>query len=267
MATREPETHEVKETIKRLLAQKRLTYPDLARELGVSLCTIKRILNHEELSLSRFCAIAKALGLTPATLMEATTLQESKEAYHLPAELEEFFVTHTHHWGYLQALHAGQSPGAIARKTGISQASTRRYLRDLEKAGLIRVHPGHKVTVLHRHVGQWSPKGPLSRKWFRTLLAEVMGFLEQFVQRKIEDEEKDQNGMVAIKITAMRTETFSELCKEMSDVFKRYEKRAELESRVDPEDRLETVLMGGFLARDSRVDKVMEEKFGVVELV
>lgn len=141
-----------------------LTQAELARRLGVSVPTVKRWLRGEGLDLDGLERLLAEAGLT---LSELAALLPAREArsFGYTLEQERFFADHPRFLAYFDLLLAGEAPASIARKHGLSERSTARYLRQLEKLGLIERLPRDRVRLTVEGEPKWMPRGPLATRF------------------------------------------------------------------------------------------------------
>jgi len=134
--------------IKEYVKKNAIGYQQLADRLGVSLLTIKRQLNGDEISMSKLLALCDAAQLSFSEIwqqveqrkVEHTVFSEKQDHafYHFPHLLSYF----------LELCYYKQSPEQIQKRWKISSASTHIYLRELEKLALIRLSEKSKATLL-----------------------------------------------------------------------------------------------------------------------
>src|SRR4051794_14143707 len=103
-----------------------LTHAALASELGVSLSTIKRWLSGQGLDLAALERLLAALDLEWADLATLLPAQAAPR-FQYTVEQESFFARHPGHLAFLDALLAGETPRAIARRHRLSRRSLHRY--------------------------------------------------------------------------------------------------------------------------------------------
>ena len=133
------------EALKAILKERALSYSILAAELGVSLPTIKRLLNKTTIPLSRLLEICTIAEVTLGELVERS---ESMTPTHnfFTEEQDALFAAKPemmHFFGEL--FHERRRPSQIARRHKLTKLSVERYLSKLENVGLLERQPGGKV--------------------------------------------------------------------------------------------------------------------------
>lgn len=140
--------------LKTHIKQSATSYQQLADRTGVSLLTIKRQLNGDEISMTKLLALCDAAQIRFCELWEQVeqrkvehnvfTDEQDKAFYHFPHLLRYF----------LELQLAKQTPEQIQQQWQISPASTHLYLRKLETLGLILLsEKGHPTMLMSEPVG------------------------------------------------------------------------------------------------------------------
>lgn len=257
----------LKDAVRRLMKIRGKSYQDLADHLSVSLATVKRILNQEEMALSRLIVICEWLGISLADLDAAADRAPNEETQY-SEEQELFLASDPRYLVYLYHLWDGLSPTDIAKKFGLKKASTDRYLIRLEKLGLVRTTGKGRVLPLHRKQPNWRPGGALSRTHYDRLTTRFMGFFSQRVREVMDHPETVPEGTMRSTMNSgtMSRETYLAMAKELREVVKRYEDASHLESRIYPEDSVGTyaLLLCNTWLDPGRKPTELESVFGEV---
>jgi transcriptional regulator with XRE-family HTH domain len=165
------EIQRLKEILKALMQKKGYKYDDLARELHVSVTTVKRMMNKEELSLSRFFQILEWLGVS---LSEISSLvgEGGRERFpELTDSQEQFLCDQSDHAVILEELMVGRSLESIQKKFKLTPASLQKYLLALDKENLIELMPNGQVRRLIKNM-KVRRGGPFSHR-----IAERLGVI------------------------------------------------------------------------------------------
>ncbi|WP_395344273.1 hypothetical protein PN836_005765 [Ningiella sp. W23] len=205
--------------IKKRLKEKRITYQQIADNLDVSLLTIKRQLNADDIAFVKLLSLCDAAGLS---LTEILSEIEDTKAKHtsFTEEQDLAFCENECLFHYFAELFFNKKPPKnIQSEYHLTQASTHRYLRKLEDIGLISL----------------SAKGNIS-----FLVEAPIGFVEsaQFVFKEIENALKvvagrlsnvsQFNDFVIVKPLTLPTEIRDQMFREIADIVSSY---AELSER------------------------------------
>ncbi len=150
-----------------ILKERKLRYPDLAAQLGLSLPTVKRMMADGDMPLARLLAVCDWLGLTLKDLALAIDARAQATLRFTLAQ-ESFFATSPAHFAYFTQLLNRKPVVAIEKQHGISRKSSERYLRDLEKLGLVERLPALGVRLLaDGTTTAWDNHGPLGKTYAR----------------------------------------------------------------------------------------------------
>lgn len=136
--------------IKQELKRKGITYTVLAERMGLSVVTVTRMLNQDDISLQRLLVLADICGLDGIELVDSA-IESHGSHYYFSDRQDATFAEKPHVYAYFVALFfEQQSPQQIADRYGLSDLSTYRYLRELENLELLKLEPGNQVKFLVR---------------------------------------------------------------------------------------------------------------------
>jgi transcriptional regulator with XRE-family HTH domain len=153
-------------SLKQALKARGLAYRDVARELGLSEASVKRMFSRAEMPLTRLEKICALAGLSLADLMrrmeaehrrleQLTHAQEEK----LVADPERLFVAYLAVNGYsfqeILADYRFEPPALIG------------HLIALGRVGLIELLPGNRIQLRISPQFAWLPDGPIQRFFMR----------------------------------------------------------------------------------------------------
>lgn len=201
-------------TLKRLLKQRNRSYGDVAKHLGVSLPTVKRMLNKASVPFDVLVRIAELLEISVFELMREaevamtriTIFDESQDA---------LFATEPALLAYLQRLAEGKTPAEIAREHGLRPASTVKYLLRLEAAGLVTssAHGAVRLKV--------KPPFGFGRK-SRYLKRDLRATVEAVSARILDKLDRPERDFILVKPMRLPRHRYVEMTTELRDVVVRY---------------------------------------------
>lgn len=165
MTDQQIQTRKTKELIKTIMKKKGYKYEDLAKALKVSVPTIKRILNKEELSMERFFAILAWLGLNHAQFAKLAEEYRKEEFAGYSEEQERFLLEHPDHHYFLAELMDGYSPQQLAKRFNLNPYSLQKYLFDLDRLNFIELQAEGKVRLLNKGQVRTKEGGTLDRQY------------------------------------------------------------------------------------------------------
>ena len=160
--------------LKRALRERGLTYSSVARSMGVSLATVKRLFSSGEFSLARVERICELAGVRLRELIERAdeqaaptnqlTLTQERE---IVADARLFFIT----W-----LVIGRLPiEEITRLYRLTEREVLACLIRLDRLKVLELQPGNRVRLLVSRRFSWRPGGPVQRYIHQKLLREFLG--------------------------------------------------------------------------------------------
>lgn len=139
-----------------------ITQMELAKQLGVSLPTVKRWLQGSGIV---FDDLLRLLQATGHTLAEAAMMAEGARARTFCYTLvqEETLARSVALLVVFDALLHGASILEISKSEGLSRHAISRILKQLEAVGLVERHPGDRIKIIPRGEPMWRKGGPLAR--------------------------------------------------------------------------------------------------------
>ena len=150
------------EVVKRSLRERGLTYARVAKGLGLSESSVKRVFSQENLSLDRLEQICALMDLEIADLFDMTRAAE-RRITELTEEQEQVLVSDPkvllvailaiNHW----------SASAILEKFRFSESELVALLVGLDRLGIISLLPGNRIKVRLAHNFSWRKGGPIQR--------------------------------------------------------------------------------------------------------
>lgn len=151
--------------LKKTLKSKGITYKELGARLRLSEPTIKRIFSQEDFSLSRLEKICEAADLDFFEWMQTALASKSVSRQELTFAQEEFLSKHSDAFTFFHLLLQGETPKGICEKYSLSELKKTKISLELEKNGLIELHPGGRIKLLVSRSIRWSISGPLMKKY------------------------------------------------------------------------------------------------------
>ena len=161
------------QALKQTLRERGLTYAHVARALGVSVPTVKRLFAREDLSLKRLERITELAGTGLRELLERAhepraparplTLTQERE---IVADPKLLFVT----WLVLNRTPFEE----ITREYALSEREVLACFIRLDRLKVLELHSGNRVRLLVDRRFSWRPGGPVQRYIHQRLLREFL---------------------------------------------------------------------------------------------
>jgi transcriptional regulator with XRE-family HTH domain len=153
-------------TLKARLRAQGLTYRDVARAMGLSEVSVKRLFKSGRISLDRLAEVASLLGYTLAELTQEAqaamprlrTLAEAQERELVSDQrLLLVAVCALNHWTMAE----------IVATYRLAEAECLERLLRLDRLGLVDLLPGNRIRIKVARDFDWLPDGPI-RRFFQT---------------------------------------------------------------------------------------------------
>ncbi len=150
------------EALKRELRARKLNYAGVAKHLGLSEASVKRMFSRHEFTLARidricdylkleFSDLARGLAPEAASLSQLTPEQEKQFVDDPKLMLVGLCVLN--HWPFER----------IVRTYDLSEAECVKLLVKLDRLKFIELMPGNRIRVLASRAFSWIPDGPIQR--------------------------------------------------------------------------------------------------------
>lgn len=216
--------------LRAIMKAKRVTYASLAKQLNVSEATMKRFFTAKDGSIGRIAEICSALSISFADLVEQSKNQ-GEHVFALTLEQETFFASHPSYFAFFQELlEKNLSPKEVRTKHGINQHSVAKYLRQLDKMGLIEWLPYDRVKLKVQGTQNWLDGGPLQQKF---LPADNLAFL-----KNVEKNFQKESHFLTTSNRHVHPETLRALISELRPLFSSFRKRVYRDEVFYPKSEL-----------------------------
>ncbi|MGZ3773245.1 MAG: helix-turn-helix domain-containing protein [Pseudobdellovibrionaceae bacterium] len=154
------------ESLKRSLKAKNILYRDLAKSLGLSESSVKRILTNKSLSLDRLEEICKIADISFAEVVRGANLEDSSRTFTLTDEQEKALAENLRLLHFYMMLQEGKSPQKIEKEYDIDGGEAKKYLFLLDRLNLIELHPRDKVKFKNQGFLRFRRDGPVGKAMF-----------------------------------------------------------------------------------------------------
>lgn len=148
--------------LKQALRRAGVTYAEVARRLGLSEASIKRVFHKGDMPLSRVEAIAAIAGVSLAELVDAMG-EDAPLLSELTGEQEEELLADARLLLMAYMLVNGWSPDEVIRRYRIEPSEKAHLLARLRELGFIEMLPFDRIRVLTARNFRWRPDGPVQR--------------------------------------------------------------------------------------------------------
>jgi len=168
----------VMDTVKKILQSKKITYQQLAEDLGMSESGLKKLFNSSDLSMKRLNQIADLISIPMIEILQLAEEQKIKPI-HFTSRQEQAFLADEMLFRVFWHLTVEERPASeVLRKESLSSEKMNRYLMKLENLDLIRRGKKDRIYKIHNGLIRWPNEGKLLKKlnteWSRSLLDKVL---------------------------------------------------------------------------------------------
>jgi len=168
------ECAQIVSVLKRSLKARGMTYHALAKSVGVSEASIKRIFAAKTFTLGRLEQICAALGMSIAEVARMAAEHGGVGSQQLSLEQEETLAADSRLLACFHLLLNGRQSAEIATELRLPERELRKLLVKLDAAKLIELQPKLKVGLRTSNVISWRSNGPVRRLYEQQVKTEFL---------------------------------------------------------------------------------------------
>ena len=222
----------LKVALREILKSKKIRYRDLARELGISEQSIKRLFAGDDCSLERLEKICQVLGIS---FFDLVKMGEEKRAptFTLSETVEAALASDPALFSFFQLLLLERSVERVMRKSGLKEVKIRSGLRRLEDLGILELHPHDHIRWKVVGTHNWLMGGPLQRKFSKVWSEEFLDYLI-----------KNPSGSghyFTFSSRHISNDVLEKFIFELKDLVTRYRRLVYLDEKLKPSEELKEV--------------------------
>ena len=154
------QTRAILRSLKQCLKSRGVTYRELAKRLGLSEASIKRLFSDESFSLKRLDEICTSVGLEISDVVEMATQSESPITQ-LTDEQERVLLANTRLLLMTYLLVNNWPLDQITKTFAIDRPDLMKLLYRLNRLRIIEVQPGDRIKKLTARNFSWRKDGPV----------------------------------------------------------------------------------------------------------
>ncbi len=177
------ESAAIVQVLKRSLKTKGLTYRDIAKRVGLSEASVKRVFAAKTFTLQRLESICSAIGISMAELVRIASETHESGGKLLTLEQEQLLADDPKLFACFYLLLNGRSSPEILERMSLNERELRRFYVALDTAKIIELQPRLKARMRVGPVIMWRAEGPLFRVYEKRVKAE---FLQSDFQEPLE---------------------------------------------------------------------------------
>ena len=159
------ESARIVDVLKRTLKTRGLTYRDVAKRVGLSEASIKRIFSEETFTLQRLEKICAAVGITVGELVRLASEHEESRSQYLSLEQEQLLANNPSLLACFYLLLNGRPSAEIQARLNLNDRELRLLYVKLDDARLAELLPGLKARLRVGPVITWRSDGPVRRAY------------------------------------------------------------------------------------------------------
>jgi len=168
------ESAQIIDALKRHLKGRGITYRDLAKRVGLSEASVKRVFAEETFTLQRLEKMCGAIGITVGELIKKGSSGDEQRSQFLTLEQEELLAGDPKLLACFYLLLNGHDTFEIIRRMDLNERTVRSLLVKLDAVRLIELLPKLKVRLRVGPVVTWRMEGPVHRVHERQVKAEFL---------------------------------------------------------------------------------------------
>ncbi len=215
----------IQNVLKSSLREKGLHYKDLSKEMNISQATVKRLLNNDDVSLSKLIELCHSIGLDFFEVSERASHQRSK-VYHFSKQQELFLAKDLKNFRYFRLLVLKESVSNIIEKLAITEQQSNKILKTLENLELIERWQYDKIKLLADFPFKWIPNGSLQKKYSGHILERVT---QETKEAQLNDLSSDSKNNLIITEILLDENSQQEFNKELRKLVERYKAISKVE--------------------------------------
>jgi transcriptional regulator with XRE-family HTH domain len=218
-------TDQLLDALKRVLKSRRVTYSELARRIGLSEASVKRLFSQQTFTLSRLQQVLEALEMDFFELARLArgvgdAPQEMSEAQ------EQALASEPHLMGVFYLLFNDWQPTQILARYELSAAELTRLLAKLDRLQLIDLLPGNRAKLrVSRHL-RLKPSGAIRAKHGQRTMSEFLAV-----------EFDRHGGHFRFEFRDISPASFAVMQRKIDRLAAEFNELAELDSTLPPERR------------------------------
>jgi len=168
------ESAQIIDVLKRNLKSRGLTYRDLAKKVGLSEASVKRVFSEETFTLQRLEKICAAIGLTVSELIKTAAHGTEARSQYLSMEQEQTLACDPRLLACFYLVLNGHSSAEILARMNLSERDLRLLYIKLDTVRLIELLPKLKARLRVGPVIAWRVDGPVHGAYEKQVKAEFL---------------------------------------------------------------------------------------------
>ena len=161
-------------SLKRVMKSRQLTYRELARRIGLSEASVKRIFSRATLTLARLDEICQALEVSLSELARLSGEQSNDTPEPLTLEQENALAADLNLLACFYLLSNGRTGRDVSVELAVDERAVRRWMVRLDALRLIEMRPKLRARARTASVIAWRSDGPIRRRYGQQIRQEFL---------------------------------------------------------------------------------------------
>jgi transcriptional regulator with XRE-family HTH domain len=167
------EANRIVDTLKGIVRQRGLTYAELAKRIGLSEASVKRLFSQRTFTLARLAQVCEVLEVDIAEVARQA-LGREREIAEMSLEQETALAADTRLLAVFYLVVNGWTQDEIVARYRITPAQCTGHLAKLDRLGLIDLLPGNRVRLKLPPDARLRPDGPIRRRHGRRVIEDFL---------------------------------------------------------------------------------------------
>lgn len=206
--------------IKKILKSRKLSYANVAQDMGVSEISIKRLFSSDNPSLKNLLSICDLLNIS---FLEVATIakENSNSEYILNKRQDEFFFENPRLYALFIDLYRRTSPDDVKKYWKLTEAEYFKTLRKYEKLEMIELYPNNHFKFNMTGIIRALPNGKLRTIFFE----QNLDFLAH-VQTSSQTSSQASKHLLQISEILLSEENIKSLTRDLEELGQKYRAKA-----------------------------------------
>ena len=174
VSTGNPTPARIMTSLKAIMKSRQITYRDLARHIGLSEASVKRVFSRGTLTLARLDEICKALEVSMSEVVRLAGEQSADTPEPLTLEQESALAADPKLLTCFYLLANGRTGRDVSAQLGVDERAVRRLMVRLDALRLIELRSKLRARTRAASVIAWRPDGPLRRLYENQIRQEFL---------------------------------------------------------------------------------------------
>ncbi len=161
------ETEQILKTLKLALKNKKISYADLSKNLGLSESGLKKMMTSPDISMQRLNKICKTIDISVVDLLIASRTQTIENIEFTAKQTELLIKNNTALMIFWMLAVEQKMPSEIKKNEKMTAIDFQKIIYKLESVDLLKTNAKGQIIFIHKGLYRWSDNNPLVQKMNR----------------------------------------------------------------------------------------------------